>query len=308
MLGEAHARVRRHLEAAELDEAEPAGRAVGRIELVDADFRAMGVAGHVGQQVAHQPVEQPRPRRVALSGPRDLGERDLQLVKTVVARFVDARRLAGRTDEQAGEEIAQARMPEPMDDEALEQVRPPEERAVERRRAADDDMIAPAGSGMLAVDHELVGAEARKPRLLVDRLGRRDAFAPARRGMDVDFDHAGVGRDANDVHARIDRGRVALDLHRQPDLLGRRLGRGDQFEIILEPLDRRQEDAQTPVARLDRHRGADGAVDVAKALLDPLLLAAPPPRRTRRPAGRARAHRGNPASGPRGSVGSASTT
>ena len=63
LLGEAHARVRRHLEAAELDEAETAGRAVGRIELVDADFRAMGVAGHVGQDVAHQPVEQPRRRR-----------------------------------------------------------------------------------------------------------------------------------------------------------------------------------------------------------------------------------------------------
>ena len=62
--------------------------------------------------------------------------------------------------------------------------------------------------------------------------------------MDVDFDHARVGRDANDVQARIDRGRVALDLHRQPDLFGRSLGGGDQFEIVLEPLDRGQENAQ----------------------------------------------------------------
>ena len=65
LLGEAHARVRRHLEAAELDQAEPAGRAVGRIELVDADFRAMGVAGHVGEEVAHQAVEQPRRGRLS---------------------------------------------------------------------------------------------------------------------------------------------------------------------------------------------------------------------------------------------------
>ncbi len=38
LLREAHARIGRHLEAAELDQAEPAGRAVGRIQLVDADF------------------------------------------------------------------------------------------------------------------------------------------------------------------------------------------------------------------------------------------------------------------------------
>ena len=61
--------------------------------------------------------------------------------------------------------------------------------------------------------------------------------------MNVDFDHAGVRRNANDIHARIDRGRVALDLHRKPDFFRRRLSGGDQFEVILEPLDRRQEHA-----------------------------------------------------------------
>ncbi len=243
LLSQAHAGVRRHLEAAELDEAKPARRPIGRIELVDADFRPMGVAGDVGQKIAHEPVEQPRPRRGAVSGLRDLGERDLQLVKTVVTRFVDTRRLAGRPDEQAGEEVAQARAAQPMDEEALEQVGAPEERTVERRLAADDDMIAPAGPRMLAVDHELVGAEARKPRFFVDNFGGGDAFAPARRGMDIDFDHAGIGRDANDIHARIDGGRVAFDLHRKPDFFGGRLGGCDQFEIILEPLDRRQEHA-----------------------------------------------------------------
>ena len=205
------------------------------------------------------------------AGLRDLGERDLQLVKTVVARFVDARRLAGRTNEQAGEEIAQARAPEPIDDEALEQVGPPEERAVERRLAANHNVIAPAGSRMLAVDHELVGAEARKPRLLVDRFGGGDAFAPARRRVDVDLDHARIGRDANDVQARIDRRRVAFDLHLEPDFFRSRFGRGDQFEIILETLDRRQKDAEASVARLDGHSSADGAVDVAEPLLDALL-------------------------------------
>ena len=69
-----------------------------------------------------------------------------------------------------------------MDDEAFEQVGAPEERTVERRLSADDDMIAPARSRMLAVDHELVGAEAGKPRLFVDKVGGGDAFAPACRG------------------------------------------------------------------------------------------------------------------------------
>ena len=130
-----------------------------------------------------------------------------------------------------------------MDDEALEEVGAPQERAVQRRLTADDDVIAAARSRMLAVDHELVGAETRKPRFFVDDFGGGDAFAPARRGMDVDFDHAGVGRDADDVHARIDRRRVALDLHRQPHFFCGRLSGCDQFEIILEPLDRRQEHA-----------------------------------------------------------------
>ena len=133
LLGEAHARVRRHLEPAELDQPEPPGRAVRRIELVDADLGAVGVAGHVGQNVAHEAVEQPRPRGGSLSGPRDLGERDLQFVEAVVPRLVDARRLAGRADEQAGEEVGEARTPQPIGDEAFQEVRAPEERAVERR-------------------------------------------------------------------------------------------------------------------------------------------------------------------------------
>ena len=47
---------------------------------------------------------------VALVGlPGICCERDLQLVEAVVARLVDARRLAGRADEQAGEQVRQRR-------------------------------------------------------------------------------------------------------------------------------------------------------------------------------------------------------
>ena len=47
LLREAHARIGRHLERTELDQAETPGGAIGRIELVDANLGAMGVAGDV---------------------------------------------------------------------------------------------------------------------------------------------------------------------------------------------------------------------------------------------------------------------
>ena len=90
--------------------------------------------------------------------------------------------------------------------------------------------------------------------------------------MDVDLDHAGIGRDADDVEARVVRRRVALDVDRQAHRLRRGLGRGDQLEIVLDALDRRHEDAEPAVARLDRHRGAHGAAGLAELLLDLGLL------------------------------------
>ena len=61
--------------------------AVGRVELVDAEFGAMGVAGDVDQQVAEQPVDEPQ-RRVG-AGRRHLREGDFKLVQLIVARLVE---------------------------------------------------------------------------------------------------------------------------------------------------------------------------------------------------------------------------
>ena len=157
---ETHARVGRHLEAAKLDQAKAPGRSVGGIELVDADLGTVGVAGDVDQQVAQQAVDEPRERLLPLARRRDLAERNLHLVEPVVAGLVDPGGLACRSDEEAGEEVAERRMALPVEDQRLQQVRPPQERRVERRPAADDDMVAAAGAGVLAVDHELVGTEA----------------------------------------------------------------------------------------------------------------------------------------------------
>ena len=92
--------MRRHFKAAEFHQPQPAGGAVGRIELVDADFGAVGIAGGIGQQVAEDAVHQPG-RDIGGGARRDFVEGDFQLVQRVVPRFVDARRLAGGADEQA---------------------------------------------------------------------------------------------------------------------------------------------------------------------------------------------------------------
>ena len=154
----------------------------------------------------------------------------------------------------------------PIEHEALEQIGPPQERAVGGVGAAEHDVIAAAGAGVAAVDHELVGAEARVMRVLVKAVGGLDRLAPGRGRVDVDFDDAGVGRHLDDVDARIVRRRIALDLDRQAKLGGGRFDRREQFEIILEPLDRRHEHAEPAVAQLDRqrraHRHATLACDV----------------------------------------------
>ncbi len=67
ILHQAHAGVRRHLEGAQLDQAEAPGGAVGGVELVDAELGAMRVAGHVDEQIAQQAIDQPGRRHLALA-------------------------------------------------------------------------------------------------------------------------------------------------------------------------------------------------------------------------------------------------
>ncbi|CKR88763.1 Uncharacterised protein [Mycobacterium tuberculosis] len=88
--------VRRHLEPAELQQAEPAPGAVGAVELVDAEFGAMGVAGDVGEQVPQRAVGHPRLGPAAPGRrrqPEDLGERDLEFVERLGAALVNPGRL-----------------------------------------------------------------------------------------------------------------------------------------------------------------------------------------------------------------------
>ncbi len=218
----------------------------------------MGIAGDVDEKIAKQAIDQPRPRRLALARRRDHGKRDLELVELIVPRLVDARGLAGRPDEQAGEQIGQRRMPLPVQDQALEQVGSAQERAVGRGRSSQHDVIAAAGAGVAAVDHELVGAEPAEPRFLVERVRELDGLAPIRGGMDIDLDDAGIGRHLDDVQARVGRRLVAFHVDRHIELGGGRFNDREELEIVFQPFERRHEHAKPPVARLDRQRGADG--------------------------------------------------
>ena len=62
-LHERHARVRRHLEAAQLEQAEPAPFRVRAEQLVDAQLGAVRAAGDVDEELAEQPVDEPTAAR-----------------------------------------------------------------------------------------------------------------------------------------------------------------------------------------------------------------------------------------------------
>ena len=242
LLRQTHPRVRRHLEGAKLQQAQPAGRAVGRIQLVDAELGAVRVAGHVDQDVAQRPVHQPRRARTLGGGAGlQLRQRDLQLVELVVARLVDPRCLRGRPDEEPREQVRQARMVVPERDQAAEQIRPAQERRIGRRGAAEHEVVAAAGATVAAVEHELLGRQPRLVGGVVQELGVIDQFVPVMRRMDVDLDDARVRRHLKHPQAWIARRRVAFEHDRHPQLRRGRFDRGQQLEIVVDLRQRRHE-------------------------------------------------------------------
>src|SRR5271156_1420195 len=56
LLGQAHARVRRHLKRAQFEETETGSGALRGIELVDAEFGAVGAAGYVSEQMTKEAI------------------------------------------------------------------------------------------------------------------------------------------------------------------------------------------------------------------------------------------------------------
>ncbi|MCY1214496.1 hypothetical protein D9M72_263100 [compost metagenome] len=266
LLRDAHARMRRHLEGAQFQQAEAAGAGVGRVELVDAELAAVRVARHVDQDVAQRAVDQPRGHVLAvdLAVLGDFLQRNFELVDLVVARFVHARRLAGRADEHAREQVAQRRVVVPVQQQAGQQLGPAQERAVGGRGAAHHEVVAAAGAGVAAVGHELLGRQARLERGVVEELGVVDQFLPVVGRVDVDFDHARVGRHGQHLQARIARRRIAFHHDAHAQLLRGGFDGGDEVEVVLQARQRRHEDVEhARGAAFLLGRGAVGAARVA---------------------------------------------
>ena len=253
-LHQAHARVGWHLESTQFQKSQPAALAVGRIKLVDAELRPVGIAGQVDQQIAQQAIHQPGLGNLALG---HFLERDLQLVEAFDARLVCPWRLAGGADEEPREQVAHGRVVLPEGHQTAQQVGPAQKRAVGRRGAAQGHVIAAAGAGMTAVQHEFLTAQAGLMGLLVEDFGVADQLIPGFRRMDIDLDDAWIGGDVEAFEAPVVGRLIAFQAHRHPQLGGGGLDVGQQIQIVLQIVHWRQEYMQTAVTRLHTQGGAE---------------------------------------------------
>ena len=203
---------------AQLDQAEPAARPVGRVELVDAVLGAVRVARRVDQQVAQHAVDQPRRRRGRGARPvGQLREGELELVERVAARLVDARRLARRPDEEPREQIRERRVILPVADQAAQQIGPAQAAGCPRRSARPSvTWLPPPVPVWRAVEHELLGAQPRRARVVVEhRPCSRTSSRQLDAGGTLTSITPGSGVTSSFVEPRIGRRRVALEAHRQ---------------------------------------------------------------------------------------------
>jgi len=209
----------------------------------------MGIAADIDQKVSQDAVDQPG--LAFFIGAGDLIEGKLKLIEPVVTSLIDTRCLARRTDEQSREQIAQTRMVLPIGNEAAKQVRPPQERALRRCRATDDDMVAAARAGMASVEQKLFGTKACEARLLIEGLRDLNHLTPIVRRLDVDLEDARVRCDLDHVEPRVRRWSIAFDMDGHLALCRRIFHRGNQIQIVLKTFCRRHENAKPAIARFD---------------------------------------------------------
>ena len=121
-------------------------------------------------------------------------------------------------------------------------------------------MVAAAGTGVAAVEHEFLRREPGQPRLVVQngRIGHQ--FIPASRRMDVDFDDAGIRRDIQHFDPCIGGGRITFDRNGHAQFARRFLQRGDQREIVLEIRQRRHEYMELRLTHFDAQRGTNDLI------------------------------------------------
>ena len=96
----------------------------------------------------------------------------------------------------------------PITEQAGQQIRTPQYRAVCRRGAANHDMVAPARPDMASIHHELFRTETGSARFFVERCGIGNQLIPIARWVEIDLNDSGVRRDFNVIKPMIMRRRL----------------------------------------------------------------------------------------------------
>ena len=232
-LGDGHARVRGHLERAELDQALAAGRGPPVEQLVDRQLGAVAVAADVDEQITEQQIAEPRRGGLTPGAALErVGEGDLELVEALVPGLVDPRRLRGRADEQAREHVRERGVVLKEGDQAGEQLGPGRERAGQRRRPAEGQVVPAARAGEAAVEQVLLGVEPGVEARVVDGLEQADVVVGRRGRGDVDLEHPGVGGHGDPGQARARGRRVALEDDGDLEHLAHAIDDRDQLDEV----------------------------------------------------------------------------
>ena len=129
LLHQAHPRMRRHLEAAHLDQPQPSRAESGEYSLsMQNSARCVLPVRSTSKWRNNRSTSQGAQNLLG----HDLLAGDFQFVQAVVPGFVHARGLARRPDELPGEQIRQRRMIVPIRHQAAEQVGPAQDRTIGR--------------------------------------------------------------------------------------------------------------------------------------------------------------------------------
>src|ERR1041384_2128912 len=102
-------------------------------------------------------------------------------------------------------------------------------------------MVAAAGAGVAAIQHELFRSEARLARLFAENGSGRGERGPRLARVQVHFDYSRIGRDGEFGQTRVLRRSLALDDDGQAEFGDGGLYAGEEGGGILRGGDRRRE-------------------------------------------------------------------
>ena len=190
-------------------------------------------------------------------------------------RFVGARRLGRRPDEEPGEQERERRVVLHEREEAREKIGALHERARERGRPAERDVVAASAPGLPTIELVLLRVQPRVQGGVEDRLHQRRVLPRGARRRDVDLEHTRIGGNGNVHEVRRLRRRVAFEDDAEIEASRCSVDRLDQLLEARSARERWQEDKESPLAWLDAEGGSDAVARRALRLcsLDlPLLL------------------------------------